>query len=136
MNTRPELPATLPPGTPVWVRRSPNSTGRRDPAARYVEARVVSAARVWITIERADLPPKALGHQTWRMRRDTQDEATQYTGSNASFLTVEQYRWDRRLEAAQAVLTEQGISIDRTGPWYGRTVELADILTNALRGTA
>lgn len=122
--TRPALPESLPTGTPVWVRRSPNAS-RGNGGSNYIEARIVSAARIWVKIEAVD------GSQTWRMRRDSQDEATQYSGNNYSFLTEAQYAYRRRLDSATAFLAEQGIRIER-GPWHGRQIELADALRTAL----
>jgi hypothetical protein len=128
ITTRPPLPDTLTPDMPVWVRRSPNGMRRRTSDEHYIEARIVKAARVWVEIEAVGEGP--LNRQTWRMRRDTQDEATQYSDSDASFLTEEQYRWQRRLDNARAYLSEQGIRVEE-GPWRDREVALADVLRTA-----
>jgi hypothetical protein len=114
---------------PVIVYRSPNDMRGRKPEDRAIPARIVKANRVWIELTRSDLPESAIGHQTWRMRRDSQDEGTQYSGSNARFVTVAQYEWDETRRWATGYLSENGIRIER-GPWYGREVELADIISN------
>lgn len=66
------------------------------------------------------------------MRRDTQDEGTQYSGSDSSFVTPAQREQDDRLREARTYLEEQDIWIGRSfgdvGPWTGREVELANLL--------
>lgn len=124
---RPEL-GTLTPGMTVYVRRSANDMRWRPASERYIEARVVKAARVWI-----DLASANDTWSTWRMRRDTQDEGTGYTGSQKSFVTPEQRRWDERLRAAREVLDEQGITIGMGSPWRGREIELANLLNSHAR---
>jgi hypothetical protein len=84
---------------------------------------VVKAARVWVDLERAD---GLRGN--WRMRRDTQDEGTPYSGSNASFLTMDQHAWTETRDWALAVLKDHGIDLRSNSPWRGREIELADIL--------
>lgn len=121
--TRPEL-GKLEPGQRVIVRRSPNDMRRRPPEDRYIPAVVVKAARVWVDLEGTEGAWK----RTWRMRRDTQDEGSQYSGSNARFLTLEQHAWQETRDWALAVLQEHGIDLRNSSPWRGREIELADIL--------
>lgn len=126
MTKRPDL-GELTPGQPVMVRRSPNDSRGRKPEDRYIPAVVVKAARVWVDLER-------LGTgwpQSWRMRRDTQDEGTQYSGSNASFATMEQHAWDETQIWARGVLEENGIRLDHRSRWDGREIELADLISKA-----
>lgn len=119
---RPKL-GELEPGQRVMVRRSYNDMRSRPPEERYIPAVVVKAARVWIELERAD------GLRgSWRMRRDTQDEGTQYSGSNARFLTVEQHAWEETRDWADSVLRDNGITLDARSPWRGREIQLADLL--------
>lgn len=121
--TRPAL-GELTPGQPVMVRRSANDMRGRKDAERYIPATVTKAARVWVDLEGMEGARK----RTWRMRRDTQDEGTQYTGSDASFLTMDQYAWTETRDWALAVLKDHGIDLRSNSPWRGREIELADIL--------
>jgi hypothetical protein len=114
---------------PVIVYRSANDMRGRKPEDRAIPARIVKANRVWIELTRSDLPESAIGHQTWRMRRDSMDEGTQYSGSNARFVTIEQHEWHETRAWALGFLRENGIRIER-GTWYDREVELADIISN------
>lgn len=124
--TRPEL-GDLTPEQPVMVRRSPNDMRRRPPEDRWIPARVVKVGRVWIDLEGVDDGwPK-----TWRMRRDTQSEGTQYSGSNASFATLDQHQWDETMAWARSVLKDNGIDLRNDSPWRGREVELADLVAKA-----
>lgn len=127
-NGRPVL-GDIKPGDLVFVRGS----------ERYIPARVVKAARVWIELE-------ATGDtRSWRMRRDTQEQATQYSGSSASFVTAEQRAWDERLRDARKFLNSQGIRVERYvigsgnldggGPWWGREIELADLIRREIDAT-
>jgi hypothetical protein len=129
---RPEL-GDLKPGQKVMVRRSPNDMRHRPDSDWYIPAVVVKAARVWVDLSRSDLSGNQLGHRTWRMRRDTQDEATQYSGSNDSFATLDQHEWDETQHWARGVLEDNGIRIDHSSPWRGRQVELADLITKGGR---
>lgn len=121
--TRPEL-GELTPGQPVMVRRSPNDMRGRKPEDRYIPAVVVKAARVWVDLEGTE----EIWKRTWRMRRDTQDEGTQYSVSNARFLTLEQHAWQETRDWALAVLQEHGLTVESRSPWRGREIELADLL--------
>lgn len=122
---RPEL-GTLTPGQPVMVRRSHNDMRGRPAQDQYIPATVVKAGRVWVNLEGQE-PGRRLPSQ-WRMRMDTQDEGTQYSGSNASFATLDQHAWDETRHWALAVLKDNGITLDHQSPWRGREVQLADAL--------
>lgn len=126
MTTRPEL-GELTPGQPVMVRRSAIDNRGRKPEDRYIPAVVVKAARVWVDLERSgDGWP-----QSWRMRRDTQSEASDYSGSDASFATMDQHAWDETHTRAQDLLKENGIRVEFGSIWKGREIELADLISKA-----
>jgi hypothetical protein len=125
-STRPEL-GELKPGQEVIVRRSSNDTRGRDPEENYIPAVITKVARVWIELEK---PGVAEWHtRRWRMRRDTQDEGSQYSGSNASFATREQHEWDMTRAWAFGVLRDNGIRLDYDSVWTGREQELADLIS-------
>lgn len=128
---RPEL-GELKPGQPVMVRRSANEMRRRPPEERYIPAQVVKASRVWIELKAAETAPDAQRWMTWRMRRDTQNEGTQYSGSDASFATTEQHEWDQTQAWAWGVIKDNGLTVEPRSPWRGREQELADLLTKTL----
>lgn len=123
MTKRPEL-GELNPGQPVMVRRSRNDMRGRKPEDQYISAVVVKDSHVWIKLAGKD---GSLG-RTWRMRRDTQNEATQYNGSDDSFVTLEQHAWDKTREWGRVVLWEHGIRLDRGSRWIDREAELANLL--------
>lgn len=126
--TRPAL-GTLTPGQEVMVQLSHNDSRRKLPEERYVPATVRKAARMWVELERVgDGWPRE-----WRMRRDRQDEGSQYSGSNASFATMDQHAWDETDRWARGVLRDQGIDLRRESPWIGREIELADLISKAVR---
>lgn len=127
---RPEL-GELTVGQPVMVRRSPNDMRGRKAEDRYIPATVVKVARVWVTLEGQE--PGWRTPRQWRMRLDTQDEGTQYSGMNASFLTMDQHAWTETRDWARAVLKDHGITLDMRSPWCGREIELADLLTGGRR---
>lgn len=120
-STRPPL-GDLKPGDEVFVRRSANDMQGRSNGSLYIPARVAKASRVWIEIEVEG------SWKTYRMRRDTQDEATQYSGSNSSFRTPEQKQWEVRQADGRRFLDEQGITLQMRSPWLGREAELADVI--------
>jgi hypothetical protein len=124
-STRPEL-GELTVGQPVMVRRSPNDMRGRPAEQRYIPAKVVKVARVWVTLEGQE--PGWRAPRQWRMRLDRQDEGTQYSGSNASFLTMDQHAWDETAAWALATLQDHGIDLRSNSPWRGREIELADHL--------
>jgi len=123
-------------GDTVMVYPSPND-------ARWgnepVKATVTSAARVWVEITEnvhAGLGAVCIGQ--WRMRRDTQDQGTQYTGSNWSFMTLEQHAAHQQQLAADAFLKEHAIRPERYSRrsednWPAeRRVKLAAVLRAAM----
>lgn len=123
---RPKL-GELKPGQPVVVRRSPNDGRGRKPEDRHIPAVVTKVARVWATIEGTG--DSQYRPAVWRMRLDSQDEGSQYSGMNASFATLEQHAWDETASWARAVLRDNGIDIRMNSPWRGREIELADIIS-------
>lgn len=128
-NARPEL-GDLKPGQRVMVRRSANDQRGRKPEDRYIPAVVVKAARVWVELDRVE----GRGYpSTWRMRRDTQDEGSNYSGSNASFATLDQHEWDKARDRAFRILQDNGIRLDSSSLWRGREVELADLIDKGER---
>lgn len=122
-NIRPEL-GKLEQGQQVMVRRSLNDSRGRMLEDRYIPARVTKVGRVWVTLEATTHPHRGI----WRMRLDTQDEGTKYSGSNASFLTMDQHAWDETRDWALATLRDHGIDLRSDSPWRGREIELADHL--------
>jgi hypothetical protein len=124
---RPAL-GTLEPGQDVIVKLSPNDSRRRPREECYLPGRVRKVARVWIEIERVGDTgwPKE-----WRMRRDVQHEGSTYSGSNASFATLEQHAWDETYTWASGVLSAAGIRLDPGSPWRDREIELADLISKA-----
>lgn len=121
MNTsRPEL-GPLKPGDSVFVILSSNASHGRTFAQRSFPGTVTKAACVWVEIETA--PPGYSRH--WRMRRDTQDQGSQYLGNNARFATPEQHAYDLAEHEAREYLREQRITVGFTSPWDGRLAELA-----------
>lgn len=127
MTARPEL-GELTTGQKVMVRRSPNDSRGRGGKDLWIPAVVIKVNRVWISLETADFEPKQIGHRTWRMRRDTQDEGTEYSGNNASFETMPQYLWTAGRTWAQDVLRENGIILDSSSPWRDRMLDLARLI--------
>lgn len=96
---------------------------------RYIPAEVVKVGRVWVEIEKPGASEWSI--YRWRMRMDVQNEATQYSGSDASFLTLEQYAWEETQTWARGVLIEHGIRLDQDSRWNGREAELADLLSKS-----
>jgi len=116
------------------VRRSANDMrGRRKPEDRYIPARVTKVGRVWAELTEEKPPGVRPRPRVWRMRMDrSQDEGSQYSGSNASFATMDQHAWDETAYWALAVLQENGIDIRHGSPWRGREIELADIISKGI----
>jgi hypothetical protein len=125
---RPEL-GKLEPGQRVIVRRSPNDMRGRPAEERYIPAVVTKVGRVWVDLEGTERRTQWSGLPTWRMRMDRQDEGTQYSGSNASFATLDQHAWDETRDWALATLRDHGIDLRHDSPWRGREIELADHLS-------
>jgi hypothetical protein len=123
--TRPEL-GELKPGQKVMVYRSPNDMRNRKPEEKAIPAVIVKASRVWIEIEKPGVESWSVNR--WRMRRDTQDEGTQFSGSDYRFVTLEQHEWNETRTWALGVLKDHGLSVEPRSRWAGREAELADIL--------
>jgi len=122
---RPDL-GELRPGQQVIVRRSPNDQQGRKPSERFIPATVAKVGRVWVELKPD--PPLCPWPTRWRMRLDTQNEATQHSGTNASFVTLEQHAWDETQTWARGVLEKHGLTVESRSPWVGREVELALLL--------
>ncbi len=114
-------------GDEVVVITEPQFAGRR--ARRAV---VAKAAPVWIDLKEVD--GEGVYPRTWRMRRDTQDDAAEI-GFPEVFRTPEQWKWEQRDIEAAEYLQEQGVELAYRSPWIGRRAELADAL-RALGGPA
>lgn len=114
----------LKPGQQVMVRRSMNDRRGRTPEDQYIPAVVTKVGRVWAEMERSG----GGFLYRWRMRMDTQDQGTPYSGSNANFLTMEQHAWRETLDRALAVLRLNGITLQYESVWIGREVELANLI--------
>jgi hypothetical protein len=125
-STRPKL-GKLEVGQPVTVCRSNNDMQRRPDSERYIPAVVAKVGRVWVDLEKPGSESWSI--RRWRMRMDDQSEDSAYTGSNASFATLEQHAWDETRNWARGVLAEQGIQIRHDSRWRGREVELADLIS-------
>lgn len=69
---------------------------------------VTKAARVWLTLtEKREQVPESWHRRTWRMRRDSQDESTGYSGNR--FFTLEQWAAREARMAAERVLSEANV---------------------------
>jgi hypothetical protein len=137
--SRPEL-GELSVGDEVFVIRA--NRGRRDDRSitkRAIPARVAKVARVWIdleSVERLSVMTGSRPQWSWRMRLDTQDEGNrQFSQYNSRFMTAEQLAWAERQEAAEQLLRQQGIRIDRLSAWDTdeRRELLADLIHAALK---
>ena len=100
----------------------------------WVPARVVKAARVWLEIS------AGVNLRTWRMRRDTQNEGRD-SYYQARFVTPEQREAEEEIDAADAFLRSQRISLERNSPWFSQSRRIAlatavKILGDALDGAA
>jgi hypothetical protein len=115
---------SLRPGDPVIV------TDPERRSAPPMEAHVVKAARVWITIAVGSADDGQPYRREWKMRRDTQNEANSYGWGGCQFVTPEQHAWDQQADAARRFLAGQGIDLRSDSPWRGgdRLLRLADLL--------
>lgn len=75
-----------------------------------IDAVVVKVGRAWISLEAIS------GHSAWRMRLDTQDEATGFGYGGDRFVTPAQHEWEQREAEAQRVLSDAMVSVYR-GRW-------------------
>lgn len=86
---------------------------------------VTKKARIWIEVKRADgngFP------REWRLRLDDQTDGTKSSTYGASFRTPEQHRYHQAYEEAAKYLVDQGLRVELSSPWNGRTIELARLL--------
>lgn len=123
---RPEL-GPIAAGDPVVI---------TDPDRRDAEQSgfVVKVARVWITVGLGSPDDGHSSRMTYRMRRDSQSQATGFGHGGHRFATPEQHAWDQRLKAANRYLREQGVDLRSDSPW--RSDERRLILANLLRAEA
>ena len=113
---RPALPK-LQVGDPAVV------VGRQHRSHVVYDATITKVGRAWVDLQAVNSPRK------WRMRLDTQNEATGYSDSD-SFRTPEQHEWDERLADADKRLRAHGVYPDHASPWHNpeRRMRLADLL--------
>ena len=135
---RPEL-GTVAVGDTVIV--YPTGMNQRNSRDVPIRCTVAKSAKVWIDVVRED--GGFLPHYDSRFRKDTQSNASDTTSGRARFVTEAQYAWDMRRDAVRGYLREAGITVeDRVrglkfgdpstpGRWYGREVELANLLRAA-----
>lgn len=97
--SRPEL-GKVTVGDELIVIRAYNHYRDNDP----LDARVIKAGRVWVELAASD-------GRTYRLRRDTQDDGSQYRGGDR-FVTREQYTWEQQVEDARRVLRAVRIRLD------------------------
>lgn len=92
-----------------------------------VETVVTKVGRVWIELNRPDQTDSRW--PLYRMRLDTQTTGST-TGSPTYFLTPDQLAWRDREIVAGEYLKELGIWTHelKSGPFKGRTVELANVI--------
>jgi len=117
----------------------PTGMGERHSNERPTRATVVKRGRVWIDVEPED-GERHLAYFDRRFRLDTQHNGSQNSTSRGRFVTEAQYAWDLRLRTVKDYLRQAGITVeDRVrgelpgdastpGPWYGRWLELANLL--------
>lgn len=88
-----------------------------------IKATVVKVGRAWINLEAVN------GPGAWRMRLDTQNEATGYGYNGDRFVTTAQHEWEQRVKDAEEVLLAAKIDAYR-GPWAAgeRLLALADFI--------
>jgi hypothetical protein len=124
MEKRPD-PGKITVGQSVMVCRGYNDRRGRSFGGRYIPAVVTKVGRVWVDIAcEDDYSPRQ-----WRMRMDTQSEQSGYTGRDGSFLTMEQYEWEKDHDWAISVIKSHGLEVNRLSPWLYRKIELARILS-------
>lgn len=122
-NGRPPLGAVKI-GTPVTV-TDPNAR-----ANQRTDASIIKASPVWLTIQETDVTGRS--PRTWKMRRDSQNEATGYGHGGCYFRTTEQQAWENATNHAYAYLRDYGIRVDSTVPHQERRA-LALTVANLLR---
>lgn len=117
----------------------PTRMGQRNDRSVPTRAVIVKRGRVWIDVE-AEEGGTALAYYDRRFRLDTQHNGSGNTTTRGRFVTEAQYAWDLRRTAVGEYLRGIGITVERTirvrdfnvpsvaGPWYGRELELANLL--------
>lgn len=96
-----------------------------------IPAKVLSKARIWITVEevgRRDGQPRR-----WKFRLDDQTDGTE-SNYRARFRTLAQQEHAVTLSAAVEFLAQQGLRIERDGRWGGREIELARLVWPGRKG--
>lgn len=91
---------------------------------RYV---VTNVARVWITV-RPEGEMRA--GRDRRFRLDNQTDGC--PDAMARFYTLDQWADVQRKNEAWAFLRDQGVDVRRDGPWWGREIDLADLIRKAI----
>lgn len=113
-------------GDPVIVVKRRYGGNRDD--ALFINAVVTKVGRVWVEMAEKDQVRSMA--QTWRLRKDTQDDGTG-VGWPTRFVTPEQNAWDDRVHAAWKALIEAGINPTGSSLWRtdeDRFLALADFL--------
>lgn len=134
--SRPEM-GKLVVGQKVVVYLSANLNRHSSLQERTRPALITKLSRVWIDLESVERDRFRPGSpaRTWRMRRDTQNEGNKnFPQQNAAFATLDQHAYDFRRDRAAEFLREQGIGLDRWGPWSNddMKIKLADIIRAAV----
>lgn len=86
------------------------SRDRTPPAP--IEATVIKVGRVWIELQDPDSTSRF--PRTWRLRLDTQDDASK-TNYHDRFVTTGQFEWEQQVAAARAAVAS--LKLDWTSPW-------------------
>lgn len=97
-----------------------------------IPAKVLSKARVWVTVEEVGRTEPGQPRR-WKFRLDDQTDGTD-SNYKARFRTMAQQEYEVTLSAALAFLREQGLRIEGSGPWGGREIELARLVFPGRRG--
>lgn len=89
-----------------------------------VRAKVISKARVWVTLEEIGRT-KPGQPRRWRMRLDDQTDGVD-SNYCARFRTLAQHEYRTTLTSAQRFLDQQGIQV--SGPWMHDVIKLARLV--------
>lgn len=122
---------TLSIGQRVMIRRSYNDARGRKPEDMYIPAVVAKVGRRYVELEGSRPNPHS-NPLRWRMLMSAQRQVSDYSGSNASFATLEQHEWDMAEREAFQSLRNHGIELNATSWWRGREIELAEIIDTAV----
>lgn len=89
-----------------------------------INAEITKVGRAWVEMR------PVTGHGFWRMRIDSQNQATGYGYGGDRFVTPEQHAWERRMRAARKVLSAAGIYPECGSAWLDdeRTLALAEFV--------